>query len=213
MSISLGLERINSLLNHITYTRPTIHVAGTNGKGSVSTFIETALLTSGLKIGKFTSPHLVYVRDSISVNGSPLSEEDYHRISSLVESFSDHHAIGASSFELLTATALMAFEEASVDMVVLEVGMGGRLDATNALPDKVILVSVITAIDLDHQAFLGSTVGAIAKEKAGIIRYGGTVVLGDQSSTNEEEVLSSITSVVQQQNARLLRASPEAGSE
>lgn len=206
MSISLGLNRISALLSHVSYTRPTIHVGGTNGKGSVGTFIETVLLVGGMKVGKFTSPHLAYVRDCIVVNGASLSEELYVRFAQHVKSLSDEHAIGASSFELLTAAALMAFEDACVDVVVLEVGMGGRLDSTNALPDERILISVITAIDLDHQAFLGSTIREIAQEKAGIIRFEGTIILGDQAPENEGIVLRSIKSVVQDKHAKLLRA-------
>lgn len=213
MSISLGLERISKLLSHIPYTRPTIHVGGTNGKGSVSTLIEFTLRESGLRVGKFTSPHLIHVRDSICIDGDSLSAEDYERIAKHVQKLSDEHSIGASLFELLTATALYAFEEANLDVVVLEVGMGGRLDATNALRDEVILISVITAIDLDHQAFLGSTVREITLEKAGIIRDGCLVALGDQTRENEQDVLSGVESVTVRKRATLIRATPVIGDD
>jgi len=213
MSISLGLERVTKLLSYIPYTRPTIHVGGTNGKGSASTLIESTLRESGRRTGKFTSPHLVYVRDSISIDGDSLSAEGYERISQRVQKLSDEHSIGASPFELLTATALYAFEEARVDVVVLEVGMGGRLDATNALRDELILISVITAVDLDHQAFLGSTVRGIALEKAGIIRHNCLIVLGDQRPENERDVLSSVESVAVQKCATLIRATPMIGDD
>ena len=213
MSISLGLERITELLSSISYTRPTIHVGGTNGKGSVSTLIEFALLNSGLRVGKFTSPYIAYIYDSICIDDVSLSADDYERISQHVRNLSDAHAINASSFELLTATALYAFEEAMVDVVVLEVGMGGRLDATNALRDELILISVITAIDLDHQAFLGSTAREIALEKAGIIRHRHLIVLGNQAPENEADVLSSIESVVVQKCATLIRATPMVGDD
>ena len=210
MSISLGLERVTKLLSNIPYTRPTIHVGGTNGKGSVSTLIESTLRESGRRTGKFTSPHLVYVRDTIyiCIDGNSLSTEGYDRISQHVYKLSDEYSIGASPFELLTATALCAFEEARVDVVVLEVGMGGRLDATNALRDDLILISVITAVDLDHQAFLGSTVREIALEKAGIIRHSRLVALGDQRPENARDVLSSVENVAVQKCATLIRATP-----
>lgn len=208
MAISLSLDRIKALLEHIPYTRKTIHIAGTNGKGSVSTLIEHALSASGLAVGKFTSPHLVYVRDCIAIRQRSLSEEAYSRLAQHVQELSDAHKIGASSFELLTATALAAFEEAQLDAVVVEVGMGGRLDATNAIPDERILVSVITAIDLDHQAFLGSTIREIATEKAGIIRPNTIVVLGEQAPENDKEVLEAVRAVALQKDASLCRPSP-----
>jgi folylpolyglutamate synthase/dihydrofolate synthase len=164
-------------------------------------------------VGKFTSPHLIYIRDSIYIDGVSLSADDYERYSQHVRNLSDEHSIDASSFELLTATALYAFEEARVDVVVLEVGMGGRLDATNALRDEFILISVITAIDLDHQAFLGSTVREIALEKAGIIRHRHLIVLGDQIPENETDVLSSVQSVALQKCATLIRATPMLGDD
>ncbi|KAF8317900.1 Mur ligase [Clavulina sp. PMI_390] len=209
MAINLGLERMIALLEHVPYSRPTIHVAGTNGKGSVSTFIESVLLKSGMKVGKFTSPHLVYVWDCITINGSSISQEEYEHTSAKIERLSDENSIGASSFELLTACAIDSFERAAVDVVVLEVGMGGRLDATNALPDSVMLISAITAIDIDHQAFLGSTISEIAREKAGIIRRNGRVVLGDQALANESDVYEAVKAVADGQNAVIIRAVTE----
>lgn len=209
MAIDLSLDRIKALLKHVPFTRQTIHIAGTNGKGSVSTLIEYALSASGLSVGKFTSPHLVYVRDCISINKRPLSEEAYSRLAQHVQELSDIHKIGASSFELLTATALAAFEEAQLDVVVVEVGMGGRLDATNAIPDKNILISAITAIDFDHQAFLGSTIREIATEKAGIIRPGTKIILGDQALENDDEVHEAVTAVSIAKGASLYRPVPQ----
>jgi folylpolyglutamate synthase len=128
-------------------------------------------------------------------------------MSALVNKISEDYEIYASSFELLTATALATFEEAKVDVVVLEVGMGGRLDATNAVPDECILVSVVTAIDFDHQAFLGSTIRGIAKEKCAILRKGGILVLGEQAPENEEDVVSSAVQVVQEVEGGQLKRS------
>ena len=188
--ITLGLDRIQRLLEHITYTRPTIHVAGTNGKGSVCTLLESALAASGLKVGKFTSPHLVSPEDCVSISKVPITAETWYSVKCTVLDISAKEKIGASSFEIQTAAALSAFEQAKVDVVILEVGMGGRLDATNVLPDDRIIISVVTAVDLDHQTFLGSTVRAIAGEKCAIVRKEGILVLGEQSEENEEDVRS-----------------------
>ena len=193
MSIDLSLQRITKLLANLEpYTRPTIHIAGTNGKGSVSALLTQILLSAGLSVGRFNSPHLIDINDSITLNNIPISTSTYTSTYSKVKSVDKELDIGTSNFELLTATALRVFEDHKVDVVVCEVGLGGRLDATNAISDEVILVSVITAIDLDHTAFLGSTVEAIAREKAGIVRKGKTVVLSSQSHEGVEGVVREI---------------------
>ncbi|KAF9021079.1 FolC bifunctional protein [Hymenopellis radicata] len=182
MSIDLTLDRICALYGLLPpYTRPTIHVAGTNGKGSVSAFLSSILGASGMSVGRYNSPHLLTVYDSIVINNASVDPETYSSCKALVESASKQHALPISSFEVLTLTALMIFEQAKVDFVVMEVGLGGRLDATNVLPDSCVAVSVLTAVDLDHQAFLGTTVAEIAKEKAAIARVGKPFVLGPQS--------------------------------
>ncbi|KAG8214646.1 Mur ligase [Butyriboletus roseoflavus] len=151
MSIHLGLERIRPLAAHLEpFKRPTIHVAGTNGKGSVTCLIASILHASGLSVG------------------------------SLVIAADQHLNTAATPFELLTLTALHIFEAAKLDIVVLEVGMGGRHDATNVITDDCILVSVLTAVDLDHQKFLGDTIESIAEHKARIARSGKPFVLGAQ---------------------------------
>ncbi|KLO16466.1 Mur ligase [Schizopora paradoxa] len=203
MSIDLTLDRIRILLSKFEkYTRPTIHVAGTNGKGSVC-----ALLSSVFQachptpsVGRFNSPHLVDVTDSITINGKPISQSTFGAIYSEVKETNDRQRIGASNFEVLTVTALLIFERQQVDVVVCEVGMGGRLDATNVIPDEAIVASVITSIDLDHQAFLGSTVAAIAREKAGIIRRNKPVVVGQQKHA---EVVGVVEEIAHSQGAFL----------
>ncbi|KAL1745444.1 Mur ligase [Schizophyllum fasciatum] len=180
MSIDLSLDRIRLLTEHLPYTRPTIHIAGTNGKGSVSAIIASILCAAGLSVGRFNSPHLVSVRDSIALNGTPADEDTYKRVRDEVESANATHGTRLSNFELLTLTALRVFEHAGVDIAVIEVGMGGRLDATNVIADDCVVVSALCAIDLDHQAFLGDTVEAIAREKAGIARRGRPLILGRQ---------------------------------
>ncbi|KAK0201689.1 Mur ligase [Desarmillaria ectypa] len=200
MSIDLTHDRIRDLSYHLpSYTRPTIHVAGTNGKGSVAAFISSILSASisPSSIGRFNSPHLLSVYDSIIIDGRAVTPEVYSGASTLVETTSKELNLPISSFEKLTLTAFIIFEQAKVDFVVLEVGMGGRLDATNIIPDECILLSALTAVDLDHQAFLGTTVAAIAKEKAAIARKGKPFVLGYQVHDQVEGVAREMVASVQ----------------
>ncbi|TFL01682.1 Mur ligase [Pterulicium gracile] len=184
-TVRLGLERISTLASHLPkFTRPTCHIAGTNGKGSVAAILSSILLESSLSVGRYNSPHLVEVHDCIAVNGESISYDAYKKARDVVEEADRKHTCGASSFELLTMTALIAFEQARVDIVVLEVGMGGRLDATNCIPDPVVLVSALTSVDLDHQRFLGSTTAAITREKAAIARNQVPFVLGAQKHSD-----------------------------
>ncbi|KAI0771139.1 Mur ligase [Trametes elegans] len=195
MSIDLSLDRIRRLLAVLPpYTRPTIHVAGTNGKGSVCALASSILSASSppLVVGRFNSPHLVSILDCISIENRPVSAEAYASAREQVERTDRENGVGASNFELLACTALLAFERAAVDVVVLEVGMGGRLDATNAVPDEYILVSALTAVDLDHQAFLGDTVEAITREKAAIARPGKPFVIGLQVHPQVDHVARSV---------------------
>ncbi|KAF8442851.1 Mur ligase [Boletus edulis BED1] len=181
MSIHLGLERVRRLATHLDpFKRPTIHVAGTNGKGSVTNLIASILRASGLSIGTFNSPHLVSVHDAVLINGKPVSPSLYDHARSLVVAADHHLETAATPFELLTLTALQIFEDAKLDIVVIEVGMGGQDDATNVLPDDCILVSVLTSVDLDHQKFLGDTIESITEHKARIARSGKPFVLGPQ---------------------------------
>ena len=181
MSIILGLERVRRLATHLEqFKRPTIHVAGTNGKGSVTSILTSILRGSGLSIGTFNSPHLVSVHDAILINGQPVSPSVYDHARGLIIAADQQLNTAATPFELLTLTALQIFEAAKLDIVVVEVGMGGRDDATNVIPDDCILVSVLTAVDLDHQKFLGDTIESIAEHKAGIARPGKPFILGPQ---------------------------------
>ncbi|EDR03251.1 uncharacterized protein LACBIDRAFT_152448, partial [Laccaria bicolor S238N-H82] len=196
MSIDLNLSRLAKLLPQFPYTRPTLHVAGTNGKGSVASILSSILRSSSLSVGRYNSPHLVSIRDCIVVNDEPVDPTSYVIARGDVEKADREEETKLTSFEILTLTALLVFERAMVDVVVLEVGMGGRLDATNIVPDPTILVSVLTSVDLDHQAFLGDTVSAIAKEKAGIARAGKPVILGPQKHTDVENVVEHVVSQV-----------------
>ena len=154
-------------------------IAGTNGKGSTAATLASILIAAGHRTGLFTSPHLVRVNERISVNGKLISDEDFAAVYERVESAAQKLVAAGdlpwhpSFFEMLTAMAFLHFAESGVEIAVLEVGMGGRLDATNIVNP---VISVITDISLDHQKFLGNTIGEIAREKAGIIRPNGVVV-------------------------------------
>jgi dihydrofolate synthase len=208
--VDLTLSRIRSLATRLPiYTRPTCHIAGTNGKGSVSAILSSTLLASKrpLTVGRFNSPHLMSVHDSIVINRHPVGPDVYSSVRTEVERADREHDVGASSFELLTMTALLIFERCRVDVAVIEVGMGGRLDATNVIPDECILVSALSAVDLDHQAFLGPTVADIAREKAGIARRGRPFVVGPQHHAQVEDV---VRSVVADRGADVVVAGPAA---
>lgn len=160
---------------------PTAIVAGTNGKGSTSAMLAAILEGAGYRTGLYTSPHLIRVNERIRINGRELSDDEFaaaftavhHAVEKLVETQVLPHR--PSFFEYLTAVAFQHFARAAVDFAVLEVGMGGRLDATNVTDAS---VAVITNVDLDHQEFLGNTLAAIAAEKAGVIKPGRPVVSG-----------------------------------
>ena len=156
----------------------TIHIAGTNGKGSVSHSLASILQEAGYKVGLYTSPHLIDFRERIRVNGIPVSEEYVIRF---VEDFKHLnskriHPLSPSFFELTTALAFKYFAEEQIDIAVIEVGLGGRLDCTNIITP---ILSVITNISFDHTQFLGNTLAQIASEKAGIIKHQVPVVIGE----------------------------------
>lgn len=181
--MNFGLERIHSLLEALN--RPDertqiVHVAGTNGKGSVCAYISSVLRTCGYTVGRFNSPHLLEPRDSINVNGQAVSQQLYDEAFSHVALLNRTGAIGASSFECLVGAAFYVFDKAKLDFVVLEVGLGGLLDATNAIRHPAM--TVITAIGIDHAHILGHTIEEIATAKAGIMKPGCPVVIAPQDS-------------------------------
>jgi len=168
---------------------PSVLVAGTNGKGSTAATLASILRASGLKTGLYTSPHLVRINERIRVNGEEISDDDFAALQGAVDRIAEGLIERAelpwhpSFFEMMTAIAFEYFAQEKADLAVLEVGMGGRLDATNVVEPR---VSVITDISLDHQKFLGNTVGEIAREKVGIMRPSGTVVtLPQQPAAND----------------------------
>ncbi|KIO19007.1 hypothetical protein M407DRAFT_83336 [Tulasnella calospora MUT 4182] len=195
--MDLSLSRIRSLMSLLPrYTRRTIHIAGTNGKGSTTAFVDSILRQAGLFTGRFNSPHLLTGRDSILLNGQEISPDDYQETFRSVATANEIGNCGCTNFELQTATALLAFERTHVEVAILEVGLGGRLDATNVIPDDVVMVSGITAIDLDHQAILGNSLQQIAGEKAAIARRGRPCVLGRQSHMEVVDAIEESVSVI-----------------
>ncbi len=176
-----------------------IHVAGTNGKGSTCAMLESIYRAAGLRVGLFTSPHLVSFRERIQVNRQLISETEVVRLVAelqpLLKQFpADHHP---TFFEVVTVMALKFFAEQKCDLVIWETGLGGRLDATNIVTP---LASVITNIAFDHQQWLGDTLEKIAAEKAGIIKPGIPVV----TATDEPEALAVIEKVARDKNAPLI---------
>ena len=172
-----GLENTLRLMAHVGNPHEqlrAIHVAGTNGKGSTSHLIAAALQASGLKVGLFTSPHLVSLTERIRVNGIPIEEEEIAGFIGQNKDFLDE--VQPSFFETMTALAFAYFVKQKVDVAVIEVGLGGRLDSTNVLTP---ILSVITNIGFDHTEFLGNTLKQIAQEKAGIIKPHVPCVIGE----------------------------------
>ena len=175
-----GLANTFALDNHFGHPHrqfKTIHVAGTNGKGSCSHTIAAILQSAGYRVGLYTSPHLIDFRERIRINGTPISEEYVVHFIEKERSFFE--PLHPSFFELTTAMAFNYFAEQQVDIAVIEVGLGGRLDCTNIITPE---ISIITNISLDHTQFLGNTLADIAKEKAGIIKEKIPVVVGETTS-------------------------------
>jgi folylpolyglutamate synthase/dihydrofolate synthase len=181
--IELGLRRISRLVQHTPQPWKAIHVAGTNGKGSICAYLSAMLQAGGIKCGRFTSPHLIDRWDCITVDQHTIRESTFRDAERLVLTRNKEEQIDASEFELLAATAFEVFAKEKIEMGVIEVGLGGRLDATNVLSNKA--VTVISKIGLDHQSFLGNTIEQIAREKAGIMRPGVPCVI---DKTNPPEV-------------------------
>lgn len=182
--LKFGIDRMRLLsarLGHPEKAVPCLHVAGTNGKGSVSAMLESILRSAGKRVGLYTSPHLVRLGERVQVNRVQLSEGEICDFTRELQTISDLLALEGDSddrpsfFEFMTAMAFLQFSRKACDVSVIEVGLGGRLDATNIVEPQ---VSVVTSIGLDHCEMLGNTVEEIAAEKAGIIKAGRPVVLG-----------------------------------
>jgi dihydrofolate synthase / folylpolyglutamate synthase len=174
--MSLGLERIQALMTILANPQdkiPVVHVAGSNGKGSVCAYLSTILATAGYRVGRYTSPHLVDWNERICINNQPIATD---RLTTVLQNVQAKSPEPLTKFELITAAAWSYFASEEVDIAIMEVGLGGRLDATNTVRKP--LVSVITSISREHWQQLGETIPEIAGEKAGIIKLGCPVVIG-----------------------------------
>ena len=192
--IEPSLERIADLvdlLGHPQRTYPVVHVSGTNGKTSTARMIDELIRELGLRTGRFTSPHLEFITERISLDGQPVSGERfakaYDELAPYLDVVDQRHDTKLSFFEVLTAMAYSVFADAPVDVAIIEVGMGGSWDATNVADGK---VAVLTPISVDHAEYLGDTVADIAIEKAGIIKPGSFAVLSAQLAAAADVLLS-----------------------
>jgi len=181
-SAKLGLERIRAVLEALGNPERAyrvVHVAGTNGKGSTCAMIDAGLRSAGVRTGLFTSPHLIEPTERIQIDGIPVSTADFERAFNIVHETAEKLDLHChpTYFETVTAMAFWLFREKQVETAVIEVGLGGRLDSTNVVQP---VLTVITPIDFDHEAYLGHTIEAIANEKAGILKPGIPAVFAQQ---------------------------------
>ncbi len=208
LGIKFGLHNIGVLceaLGHPERAYQSVIVAGTNGKGSVTAMVETALRAAGLATARYTSPHLIRLEERFVVNGRPVDSQQLREVAALMPSVvarlreRDDLQAEPTFFEVTTAIGFELFRRAGVDVAVLEVGMGGRLDATSIAP---ACAAAITSIDLDHERYLGGTLAQIAFEKAGVIKPGIPVVVGE----SKDEPLAVIAQACRERGAMLVRA-------
>ena len=189
--VNLGLERIKKLLADLGNPQdrvPIIHVAGTNGKGSVCAYLSSILTEAGYRVGRYTSPHLVHWTERINLNRQPISDRDLIEILQDIRSVITPESESPTLFEVITAAAWVYFERSQVDVAVMEVGLGGRLDATNVKDST--LVSVITSLSREHWQRLGPTLADIAGEKAGVIKSKCPVIVGPLPPEAKEVVVA-----------------------
>jgi len=189
--VKLGLQRIKALLKKLGDPHkkiPVIHIAGTNGKGSVSIMMTNALLASGYKVGTYLSPHFVRYNERFLINGQEISNKEFENIFTMVlQEAAQIEDI--TEFEILTAIAFLYFSKAELDVVVMETGLGGRYDATNVARS---ILTIITPIAFDHEKILGSSIKEIAQEKAGIIKKGIPVVVADQDESAMQIIMDTV---------------------
>ncbi|MFA5309200.1 MAG: folylpolyglutamate synthase/dihydrofolate synthase family protein [Dehalococcoidales bacterium] len=196
------IERLLARLDNPHLAAKSVHVAGTKGKGSTAAMIASILKSAGYKTGLYTSPHLLSYTERIQVNGQPISEEDWAKLTEIIQPHVEaENALGdlgeLTTFEIFTAMAFLHFAQVKADWQVMEVGLGGRLDATNVIQPQ---VCVITSISYDHMDVLGDTLAKIAREKAGIIKPGVVVV----SAPQFPEALEAIEGVCRENNVRFV---------
>ncbi|MGM9956068.1 MAG: bifunctional folylpolyglutamate synthase/dihydrofolate synthase, partial [Peribacillus sp.] len=181
LGMNFGLSRMETLLAKLGNPHvglKYIHIAGSNGKGSTLQFIKEILLAEGLRVASFTSPYLIRLNEQVKINREEISNEDFvsgfQELWPIVQEM-DGEGNGPTQFEILTAMAFSYFSKKGTDLVLLETGLGGRLDTTNVVQP---LLSIITSISLEHTNILGNTLGEIAFEKAGIIKKGAPIISG-----------------------------------
>ena len=192
--IKLGLKNISTVLNGLgnpQLNTPTIHIAGTNGKGSTAAFCESILRNAGYKVGLYTSPHLNHFGERIQINRIPLSENELIQLVAKVKHVVENLKIPITFFEFATAMAFLHFAEQETDINVIEVGMGGRLDATSLCKGD---ITIITSIAKDHTSYLGTKIEEITFEKASVIKEGGTV-FAIKGTKKVHEVIKSISDI------------------
>ncbi|MBI4847231.1 MAG: bifunctional folylpolyglutamate synthase/dihydrofolate synthase [Nitrospirae bacterium] len=195
--IKLGLsniERLTGMLGKPQNSFRSIHIAGTNGKGSTTTMIASILRTSGWKVGMFTSPHLKSFTERIRVNGIPISESDVVSLTHQIRESFAGTGLNPTFFEVVTALAFYYFALNKVDWAVIETGMGGRFDATNIIRPE---LSIITNIDIDHAEYLGDSIAAISHEKAGIIKQGVPVI----TAARQPEAIKNLSETSEMNNS------------
>ena len=198
LGIKVGLEHTNELLRQCGNPQQglkTIHIAGTNGKGSTAAMIHAILRGNGLKVGLYTSPHLIRFNERIRINGLPISDNSIIDFMTQFNSAIDE--VEATFFEVTTVLALHYFSNQEVDVAVIETGLGGRLDSTNVIDPE---LTIITSVDLDHQHLLGETLIDIAVEKAGIIKKRTPVLVCSQTP----EVIDVFRKKAQESNSPII---------
>src|SRR5690349_1093142 len=195
LTIKLGLDNTKKLLAALGDPHkafPSVQIAGTNGKGSTAVMLESICREAGIRVGLFTSPHLVSITERIGIDGNEVSEAAFARLTERVKQTAEELVRQGelqtlpTFFEQVTAIALLAFQQANVELAILETGLGGRLDSTTAVGAQVV---GITSIAMDHQEYLGHTLPEIAAEKAAIIQRGVTAIVAPQAEDAMEVVL------------------------
>lgn len=197
--INLGLERVQAVLEILGNPQKNlkfIHVAGTNGKGSVCAMLSSILSVSGLNVGLFTSPHVFEYTERIKINDEEISQDDFAKNVLEIIEIAEKNNIHLTEFEIITVVSFKYFAQNNVELVILETGLGGRLDATNVIENNIC--SVITHIDFDHTERLGGTIEKIATEKAGIIKQNCPVVISNKNAGFEI-----IQKIAQENNAQI----------
>lgn len=206
--IDLGLDRMRELMRGLPpMTVPAVHLAGTNGKGSVSALMESCFRAAGFRTARYNSPHLLEARDAVRIDGLPPSREQYSVALGQVERAAKERGLEPTTFEVATAAFfyIASTVQPPVDLMIVECGMGGARDATNVMPDQIILASGLTSVGLDHTDRLGNTIGEIAREKASIL-VGGAVLV--TSPNLHPEATSVARAIADERGALVVQAAP-----